>query len=83
MKIVWFIRRLVNLECNGSASAKSHKKPETSEPICKVIKLEDFEKINRKMAAKMTENLSQKNQYLAALTGLLTRLNQLLLPTRI
>lgn len=72
MKIVWFIRRLVNLECNGSVSAQSHKKPENSEPISKVIKLEDFEKINRRVAVEMTEELSSKNQYLAALTGWLT-----------
>lgn len=71
MKIVWFLRVLVNFEGNGSTSCNSLKKCE-KKTVHKVIKFEDCEIINQRFAKEIMEKLSTRNQYLAAMAGKMT-----------
>lgn len=68
MKIVW-LRRFVNFKLDKTEENFGDKSAQKKNIFQKVVKFEDFEKINKSLAIENMDTTSSKNQYLAALTG--------------
>lgn len=76
MKFVWF-RRFVSFKWKRGEIDKGEETFDSGSSgrekvFRKVVKFEDCEKINRSFVLEVMEETSVKNQYVAAVTGLLT-----------